>query len=190
MLITQNNASDIIELLKSGKTIYIRSGGNDDTVFDATYDAGTGKVIIDGKWPYIINDLIGVAFWNYELVNSVGDAVDISYYESSDVDRSVAHPHYDLIVKWAADPANVKIQWLNNSNFWVDVAEPAWLSKCEYRIKPTKPTLYRQVIYTVNSEVPTHHLISLDKYARFDDFASEEITIVGWYDATAEERFE
>ena len=137
-----------------------------------------------------INTLLDAGFWGYELVNAEGDPVDLSYYQMPEVSATTKHPHYDLIVKWAADPANVKIQWLNGSNIWVDVAEPAWLSTCEYRIKPT-PVIYRQAIY-VSSLGTGLHALTLDRYSNEEEFAQDrpDHKFVGWYDATAEERFE
>ena len=191
MKITKAIASDIIDLIKSGKIVYISGDGD---VYSFTYhgdDNIIGLLQRNGRgWRYAINSLLAVGFWGYELVNAEGDPVDLSYYQMSDANTLNKHPHYDLIVKWAADPANVKIQWLNNSNIWVDVAEPAWLSKCEYRIKLT-PVIYRQAIYA-----STHgkglHTLTLERYSTEEEFAQDrpDHKFIGWYDATAEERFE
>lgn len=190
MKITKDNVKQVINYIKAGGSVFVKSEDianvwqfslKDDQRVECR-NVDTGYVC-----HYVLKYLEHDAMWEYELVNESGDPVDMDYY----VGQSTKHKHYDLIMQWAADPANAKVQFKNACNVWMDTAEPGWRSELEYRIKPATPTLYRQVIYTVISQEPTHHLMSLDKYASFDDFGSDdEIKIVGWYAETAEERFE
>jgi len=46
------------------------------------------------------------------------------------------HPHYDVIVAWAAGE---EIQHLNKiTGTWIDSGDPVWTSGAEYRIKPKR----------------------------------------------------
>ena len=47
------------------------------------------------------------------------------------------HPHYDLIVKWAANTSQ-KV-WLKNNNEWLAIGYPAWDMENQYHIGPTPP---------------------------------------------------
>lgn len=189
MKITKDNAKQVIDYIKSGGSVFVKSRDIANVwIFSLKDDQRVECRNADTNYTchYQLTSLEHDGMWGYELVNVSGIPVDMSHYTG----QSTKHKHYDLIVQWAADPVSNKVQFKNACNVWMDTAEPGWRSDLEYRIKPTTPTLYRQVIYTVISEDPTRHLMSLNKYASFDDFASDEINIVGWYDATAEERFE
>lgn len=190
MKITKDNVKEVIDYIKAGGSVFVKSRYLASVwQFSLKDDQQVESRNVETKYVchYELKYLERDAMWEYELVNVSGIPVDMSHY----VSQPTKHKHYDLIMQWAADPANTKVQFKNACNVWMDTKNPAWLSDFEYRIKPKEPVIYRQVIYTVISEGPTLHLMSLDKYASFDDFVSDdEINIVGWYDETAEERFE
>lgn len=192
MKITKDNVKQVIDYIKAGESVFVKvNNGTGSNVwqFSLKDDQRVECRNVDAEYGryYQLTPLEHDGMWGYELVNESGDPVDMDYY----ISQSTKHTHYDLIMQWAADPVNNMVQFKNACNDWMDTKEPAWRLDIEYRIKPKEPVIYRQVIYTVISEGPTLHLMSLDKYASFDDFVSDdEINIVGWYDATAEERFE
>lgn len=53
------------------------------------------------------------------------------------VSRSTKHKHYDLIVEWAKDPANVVIEYKSPYG-WLNIVNnsPSWRTDTEYRIRP------------------------------------------------------
>ena len=55
------------------------------------------------------------------------------------------HPHLNLIIKWAADPQNVKVQYYSKlSNQWIDHPTPSWDERYDWRVKPeVKPDVVR-----------------------------------------------
>ena len=189
MKITKDNVKEVINYIKSGGSVFVK--GRDIAnvwQFSLKDDQRAECRNVDTGYVchYEIKSLDHDAMWEYELVSVSGIPVDMSHY----VGQSTKHKHYDLIMKWAADPANVKIQWLS-MDIWVDAENPNWCANIEYRIKPKEPVIYRQVIYTRDDA--DAHKLSLDKYSNFEDFeyqTSGTATIIGWYDATAEERFE
>lgn len=54
------------------------------------------------------------------------------------VSRQTKHKHYDLIIEWAKDPANVIVQYRGVKGDWRNTADnsPSWCPETEYRIKP------------------------------------------------------
>ncbi len=190
MKITKDNVKQVIDYIKAGESVFVKSEDianvwqfslkDDQRVECRNVDTG---YVCHYELKYLEHD----AMWGYELVNESGDLVDMSHY----VSQSTKHTHYDLIMQWAADPVNTNVQFKNACNVWMDTAEPGWRSELEYRIKPKDPVIYRQVVFTRDDA--DAHKLSLEKYSNFKDFeyqTSCTTTIIGWYDATAEERFE
>ena len=196
MRIDNTNKYGVMQLLKEGKTLYVKS-----------YDTGTvtWKVALSGnsviyddqqrfKCGYDVSSCIEYNFWDYVLCNEYGEQVSLEYYKQeviaeADPDittTSTLHPHYDMIVRWASDPEKYKVQWKNFSGVWVDVDHPVWRGSDEYRFKP-ESQLKRQVIFNIAGDKP--HILTIDFYASEEDFksvySSLDVSFIGWYEATA-----
>ncbi|HET8685812.1 MAG TPA: hypothetical protein VFM18_04015 [Methanosarcina sp.] len=91
------------------------------------------------------------AYSNYhdpDMIYTIRECgIELAYFQESKngcaqhrlelVDTSNRHPHYDLIVAWASDPKNVKIQVKSPyTGVWTCVPNPSWIEEYEYRIKP------------------------------------------------------
>lgn len=199
MKIDTNSAHKIVAYLKEGNVCYIRSNGDyiREATWEVSYDEShAGAPIIcrditnsEDVRPYKLDAVIGSGFWGYSLVNIDGEPMSFEEYAKLIRQESKQHPHYDLIVQWAADPKNVVVEFKTDSEDWTATANPDWIAEYEYRIIPKVPTIYRQVFFKFKSD-GSHHL-SVDKYATLDEFSKdcEHATPIGWYDATAEERF-
>ena len=65
------------------------------------------------------------------------------------------HIHHDLIVAWAKDPKGCVIQVKDSFNKWNDTLgnNPAWITLCEYRIKPKteEVTRWKWVVKTIDA---------------------------------------
>ena len=65
------------------------------------------------------------------------------------------HIHHDLIVAWAKDPKGCIIQVKDSFNKWNDTLgnNPAWITFCEYRIKPKteEVTRWKWVVKTIDA---------------------------------------
>jgi len=50
------------------------------------------------------------------------------------------HPHYEVMMEWAADTSKVVQVFDQHDNEWIDIPgdAPAWYSYIKYRIKPKK----------------------------------------------------
>lgn len=197
MRIDNTNKYGVMQLLKEGKTLYVKSyaGGITETWKIAL--AGTSILYDDQqgfKCECDVSACIKYNFWDQILCNEYNEEVSLDYYKqevaaeaNSDITATgTLHPHYDMIVKWASDPEKYQVQWKNLSGVWVDVDHPVWRGSDEYRFKP-EGQLKRQVIFRIAGEKT--HLLSLDFYASVEDFkkayAVPDVIFIAWYEATA-----
>ena len=200
MRIDNTNKYEVLQLLKEGRTLYMKSYA--DTYTEIWNVALSGEsVFYDDrrgfKYECDVSACIKYNFWDYVLCNEYGEQVSLDYYkqevvaevegnESDITATGTLHPHYDMIVRWASDPEKYKVQWKNLSGVWVDVARPVWIKNNEYRFKP-EGQLKRQVIFKMAGEKP--HILSLDFYASEEEFkyvySSSDVTFIAWYEATA-----
>ena len=74
---------------------------------------------------------------------------------SGRLELSNQHIHHDLIVAWAKDPKGCVIQVKDSFNKWNDTLgnNPAWITFCEYRIKPKteEVTRWKWVVKTIDA---------------------------------------
>lgn len=198
MRIDHTNKYGVMQLLKDGKTLYVKSEADGVTW---RIELSGESVIYDDqrgfKWRCDVSDCIEYNFGEQVLCNEHNEEVSLDYYkqevaveaegnESDTAATGTLHPHYDMIVKWASDPEKYQVQWKNLSGVWVDVKEPIWRETHEYRFKP-EAQLKRQAIFKMAGEKP--HILSLDFYASEEEFkyvySSSDVTFVAWYEATA-----
>lgn len=190
MRIDSTNKHGVMQLLKEGKILYVKScAGN---------RAGIWKIVLFGE--FVIYDdqqgfkcecdvsaCIKYNFWDQILCNENGEGVSLEHYgQEVSSAKSTLHKHYDMIVKWASDPERYEVQWKNISGVWVDVTHPVWKESDEYRFKPAGQ-LKRQVIFNIAGDKP--HILSIDFYASEEDFksvySSPDVAFIAWYEATA-----
>lgn len=197
MRIDNTNKYGVMQLLKEGRTLYVKPYAGADDV--------TWKVALSGEF-IIYDDQQGFKcgcdvsaciehdFWSNILCNEHNEEVSLDYYKqevaaeanSGSTATGTLHPHYDMIVRWASDPKKYQVQWKNLSGVWVDVALPAWRGSDEYRFKPVGQ-LKRQAIFRIAGEKP--HILSIDFYVSEEEFksvySSPDVTFIAWYEATA-----
>ena len=196
MRIDNTNKYGVLQLLKEGRTLYVKSYATDTEIWKIKL--GGEFVIYDHQQGYRshcdVSDCIKYNFWDQVLCNEYNEQVSLEYYKqevvaeaNSDITAtSTLHPHYDMIVRWASDPEKYKVQWKNSSGVWVDVDHPVWRESDEYRFKPVGQ-LKRQAIFRIAEEKP--HVLSIDFYASEEDFksvySSPDVEFIAWYEATA-----
>lgn len=200
MRIDNTNKYGVMQLLKEGKTLHVKSyAGADDVTWKVALSGES--VLYDDQQDFEcecdVSACIKYDFWDQTLCNERGEEVSLDYYkqevaveaegnESGIAATGTLHPHYDMIVKWASDPDKYQVQWKNLSGVWVDVALPAWRGGDEYRFKPVGQ-LKRQAIFRIAGEKP--HILSMDFYASEEDFksvySSPDVAFIAWYEATA-----
>ena len=200
MRIDNTNKYGVLQLLKEGTTLYVKSCAGADDV--------TWKVVLSGesvsyddqqgfKCGCDVSACIKYNFWDQILCDEHNEEVSLDYYkqevaveaEGSESDipaTGTLHTHYDMIVRWASDPEKYRVQWKNRSDVWVDVDHPVWRGSDEYRFKPVGQ-LKRQAIFRIAGEKP--HILSIDFYASEEEFksvySSPDVTFIAWYEATA-----
>ena len=194
MRIDSTNKHGVVQLLKEGKTLYVKSYADNVT---ETWKVGLfGEFVIYDdqqgfKCECDLSACIKYDFWGQILCNEHNEEVSLDYYKQEDALEDLAatgtlHPHYDMIVRWASDPEKYQVQWKNISGVWVDVATPIWRGKDEYRFKPVGQ-LKRQAIFRIDTEKP--HILSIDFYASEEEFksvySSPDVAFIAWYEATA-----
>ena len=199
MRIDNTNKYGVMQLLKDGKTLYVKSYA--DTAPEAWKIALSGKSIIYDdqqgfKCKCDVSSCIKYNFWDQTLCNEYNEEVSLDYYKQEVAAEAnsyipatgTLHPHYDTIVRWASDPEKYQVQWKNSSGVWVDVDHPVWRGSDEYRFKP-EGQLKRQVIFKFAGDEP--HILSIDFYASEEDFKSvyssddDDVIFIAWYEATA-----
>lgn len=90
-------------------------GGYPQSDFSQVFAYGVG-----GDWDYTINEYED----DFELVE----------------ENKLHHVHYDLIMKWAANPSGVVVEYFDNVDMcWKYIEKPTWVSSCQYRFKPEEP---------------------------------------------------
>lgn len=91
------------------------------------------------------------------------------------------HPHYDVIVTWAADPS-IRIQFKSKqSNTWSDLGneeEPRFFHSLDYRIKP-KPIdiTYRRALMVTDPD-KSYYIINVKP--RFQEDIQASNRFVKW----------
>lgn len=196
MRIDNTNKYGVMQLLKEGRTLYMKSYDTDTVTWKVALSGNS--VIYDDQQRFKsgcdVSSCIEYNFWDYVLCNEGGEEVSLEYYKQevaveANPDLTATgtlHPHYDMIVRWASDPEKYPVQWKNSSGVWVDVDLPVWVGGDEYRFKP-EGQLKRQVIFRIAGEKP--HVLSIDFYASEEDFksvySSPDVAFIAWYEATA-----
>ena len=199
MRIDNTNKYGVMQLLKEGKTLYVKSYDTDTVTWKVALSGES--IIYDNQQGFkcrrYVSDCIKYNFWDQILCNEYNEEVSLDYYkqevaaeaegnESDITATGTLHPHYDMIVRWASDPEKYQVQWKNFSGVWVDVDHPVWRGSDEYRFKP-ESQLKRQVIFKMAGEKP--HILSLDFYVSEEEFkhvySSQDMAFVAWYEATA-----
>lgn len=197
MRIDNTNKYEVMQLLKEGRTLYMKSCRSPAAVTWKTALSGKSVIYDDQQGFKCESDVSACVrnnFWGHVLCNEYGEQVSLEYYKqevaaeaNSDITAtSTLHPHYDMIVRWASDPEEYRVQWKNCSGVWVDVDHPVWRGKDEYRFKPVGQ-LKRQAIFRIAGEKP--HILSIDFYVSEEEFksvySSLDVTFIAWYEATA-----
>lgn len=193
MRIDNTNKYGVMQLLKEGRTLYMKSYDTDTVTWKVALSGNS--VIYDDQQRFKcgcdVSSCIEYNFWDQILCNEHSEGVSLDYYKQEGALEDIAatgtlHPHYDMIVRWASDPQKYQVQWKNFSGVWVDVDHPVWRGSDEYRFKP-EGQLKRQVIFRIAEEKP--HVLSIDFYASEEEFksvySSPDVTFIAWYEATA-----
>lgn len=140
MRIDDTNKHEVMQLLKEGKTLYVKSyAGNIAEVWKIAlfgefviYDDQQGF-----KCECDVSACLKYNFWDQILCDENGKGVSLGYYEQEVISaKGTPHKHYDMIVKWACEPGKYKVQWKDYCGSWVDVSAPGWHEGDEYRFKP------------------------------------------------------
>ena len=99
----------------------------------------------------------------------VGGYINFNYFDILEpVPKTNPRPHADLIKQWADDDS-LEIECRTNSHSsWVDVEEPVWSARYEYRIKPKTVPAWR-VLYEYDGEFD----LTLGHYKTEEEFNSK-----------------
>lgn len=92
----------------------------------------------------IKDGVVGYLQESYDTIFIYGEDQqwDYTFHEHPDdfelvEENKQRHVHYDLIVKWAANPSEAVVEYFDNVEMcWKYIEKPAWVSSCQYRFKP------------------------------------------------------